>query len=110
MRVANDAAVQGYGAIKGQGVEIILTLGTGMGPRSLPTAASAPASNSATIPGRSKTYEDYLGRRGLDKYGKKEWNKLLQEAIEQTPRPSTGTTSTSAAATPRRLTSSCPRM
>jgi gamma-glutamyltranspeptidase len=30
------------------------------------------------------TYEDYLGRRGLDKYGKKEWNKLLQEAIKYT--------------------------
>ena len=30
------------------------------------------------------TYEDYLGRRGLDKYGKKEWNKFLQEAIKST--------------------------
>ncbi|HEX7728782.1 MAG TPA: ROK family protein, partial [Terracidiphilus sp.] len=29
-------------------------------------------------------YEDYLGRRGLDKYGKKRWNKLLLEAIDQT--------------------------
>ena len=33
---------------------------------------------------RDREYEDYLGRRGLDKYGKKRWNKLLQEAIEQT--------------------------
>ena len=31
VRVANDAAVQGYGAIKGEGVELIVTLGTGMG-------------------------------------------------------------------------------
>ena len=31
-----------------------------------------------------KTYEDYIGRRGLDKYGKKKWNKLLLDAIAQT--------------------------
>ena len=31
VRVANDAAVQGYGAIQGRGVEMIITLGTGMG-------------------------------------------------------------------------------
>jgi polyphosphate glucokinase len=31
VRVANDAAVQGYGAIKGEGVEMTMTLGTGMG-------------------------------------------------------------------------------
>jgi polyphosphate glucokinase len=33
---------------------------------------------------KGMTYEDYLGRRGLDKFGKKEWNKLLQEAIKST--------------------------
>ncbi|MGB6158466.1 MAG: ROK family protein, partial [Acidobacteriaceae bacterium] len=31
VRVANDAAVQGYGAIQGRGVEMIITVGTGMG-------------------------------------------------------------------------------
>jgi polyphosphate glucokinase len=31
VRVANDAAVQGYGSIQGKGVEMIITLGTGMG-------------------------------------------------------------------------------
>ena len=35
-------------------------------------------------PWNKHTYEDYIGRRGLDKYGKKHWNKLLLEAIEQT--------------------------
>jgi polyphosphate glucokinase len=27
------------------------------------------------------TYEDYLGRRGLDKFKKKIWNKLLKQAL-----------------------------
>ena len=35
-------------------------------------------------PWKKKTYEDYLGVRGLEKYGKKRWNKRLQEAIAQT--------------------------
>jgi polyphosphate glucokinase len=34
-------------------------------------------------PWKKKIYEDYLGRRGLDKYGKKKWNVLLEKAIEQ---------------------------
>ena len=31
VRVANDADIQGYGAISGQGVELVITLGTGFG-------------------------------------------------------------------------------
>jgi len=83
VRVANDAAVQGYGAIKGKGVEMILTLGTGMG--------SAIYSNGHCVPlelghhpWRKKTYEDYLGRCGLKKYGAVKWNKLVEKAIAQT--------------------------
>jgi polyphosphate glucokinase len=35
-------------------------------------------------PWRKKTYEDYLGRHGLEKLGTKQWNKVLKKAIEQT--------------------------
>jgi len=35
-------------------------------------------------PWLKKTYEDYLGRRGLKKYGVKKWNKLLRKAVAQT--------------------------
>ena len=31
VRICNDAAVQGYGAVQGKGVELVLTLGTGLG-------------------------------------------------------------------------------
>jgi polyphosphate glucokinase len=83
-RVANDASVQGYGAIKGAGVEMIVTLGTGMGTALFTDGRLCPGLELGHHPWKKKTYEDYLGRRGLDKHGKKEWNKLLQEAIEQT--------------------------
>lgn len=83
-RVANDAAVQGYGAVKGEGVEMIVTLGTGMGSALFTDGKLCPGLELGHHPWRKKTYEDYLGLRGLKKYGKKHWNKLLEEAIAQT--------------------------
>jgi polyphosphate glucokinase len=84
VRVANDAAVQGYGAVKGHGVEMIITLGTGMGGSLFTDGRLCPGLELGHHPWKKHTYEDYIGRRGLDKYGKKAWNKFLQEAIEQT--------------------------
>jgi polyphosphate glucokinase len=84
VRVANDAAVQGYGAIKGEGVEMIITLGTGMGSSLFTDGRLCPGLELGHHPWRKHTYEDYLGRRGFDKYGKEKWNELLQEAIAQT--------------------------
>jgi len=85
VRVANDAAVQGYGAIKGDGVELALTLGTGLGSSLFTDGRLCPGLELAHHPWhKGKEYEDFLGRRGLDKYGKKHWNKLLREAIDQT--------------------------
>ena len=86
VRVANDAAVQGYGAIKGVGVELALTLGTGLGSSLFTDGRLCPGLELGHHPWRKKgmCYEDYLGRRGLDKFGKKLWNKFLQAAIAQT--------------------------
>jgi polyphosphate glucokinase len=83
-RVANDAAVQGYGAVKGDGVELMITLGTGMGSSLFTDGRLCPGLELGHHPWKKKTYEDYLGKRGLDKYGKKDWNKFLLEAIDQT--------------------------
>jgi polyphosphate glucokinase len=82
VRVANDAAIQGYGAIKGKGIEMIVTLGTGMGSALYIDGHLCPL-ELGHHPWKRKTYEDYIGRRGLDKLGKKDWNKHVKEAIEQ---------------------------
>jgi polyphosphate glucokinase len=84
VRVANDAAVQGYGAVRGKGVELTLTLGTGMGSALFTDGRLCPGLELGHHPWKTKTYEDYLGRRGLDKFGKKAWNKFLKQAIAQT--------------------------
>ncbi len=85
VRVANDAAVQGYGAIQGEGVELVITLGTGMGSALFTRGHLCPGLELGHHPFRKgKTYEDYLGRRGYKEIGAKKWNKLLDKAIEQT--------------------------
>ena len=85
VRVANDASVQGYGATYGKGVELCLTLGTGLGSSLFTDGRLCPGLELAHHPWRKdKTYEDFLGLRGLEKYGKKKWNELVQKAIEQT--------------------------
>ena len=84
VRVANDAAVQGFGAIHGKGVELVITLGTGFGSSLFTNGCLTPGLKLAHHPWRkNKTYEDYLGKHGLAKYGRKRWNKLLLKAIDQ---------------------------
>lgn len=85
VQVANDAAVQGYGAIQGKSVELVLTLGTGLGSALFTDGHLCPGLELGHHPWRKgKTYEDYLGIGGLKKHGKKRWNRLLAQAIEQT--------------------------
>jgi len=84
VRVANDAAVQGYGAIQGRGVELIVTLGTGMGSALFTDGRLCPGLELGHHPWhKDKTYEEFLGRKGLKKLGEKRWNKLLEKAIQQ---------------------------
>lgn len=85
VHLANDAAVQGYGAIRGKGVELVLTLGTGMGSALFTDGHLCSGLELGHHPWRKgKTYEEFLGKKGLEQYGKKRWNKLLIKAIEQT--------------------------
>jgi polyphosphate glucokinase len=82
VRVANDADIQGFAAISGHGVELVITLGTGFG--------SALFLNGNLVPNlelghhnfrHDKTYEEQLGRAALDKVGKEKWNERLSKAI-----------------------------
>jgi polyphosphate glucokinase len=84
VRVANDSAVQGFAAIRGKGVELVITLGTGFGSSLFTNGHLVPGLELAHHPWRKgKTYEEFLGKKALEKYGRKRWNKLVQMAIEQ---------------------------
>ena len=80
VHLANDAAVQGYGAISGRGVELVLTLGTGLGSALFTDGHLCPGLELGHHPWlKGKTYEDFLGRRGLKKFGKKRWNRFSRK-------------------------------
>jgi len=83
-RVLNDAGVQGYGAIRGKGVEICVTLGTGFGFSLFLDGGYVPNIELGHHPfHKGKTYEDLLGNKGLARNGQKKWNRMLARAIDQ---------------------------
>lgn len=83
IKVVNDADMQGLAAIYGQGVELVITLGTGFG--------SALKVNGKLLPNlemghyrfrKGVTYEEQLGRAALEQIGDEKWNKRLHKAID----------------------------
>jgi len=83
VRVLNDADIQGLGAIKGKGVEVVLTLGTGLGSSIFEDGRLSVHLELAHHPFRhGETYEEQLGNAALKKAGKTKWNKRVAKAIE----------------------------
>jgi polyphosphate glucokinase len=84
VRLANDATVQGLGAISGIGLECAITLGTGMGfavfQDGLPAVHLELGQHLAH---KGKTYDQYVGKAALEKVGPKRWNRRLATAIAQ---------------------------
>ncbi len=84
IKVLNDAGVQGHGVVSGEGVEMVLTLGTGMGCALFVDGRYVPNLELAHHPFRKgKTYEQYVGAKALEKVGKKAWNKRVQKVLAQ---------------------------
>ena len=82
-RLLNDAEVQGLGIIKGQGLEVVLTLGTGVGSAVFSNGALTPHLELAHHPIRKgETYNDYVGNAARRAIGSKRWNKRVRKTIE----------------------------
>jgi len=82
VKVANDADIQGFGAISGKGVELVVTLGTGFGSALFLDGKLVPNLELGHHPFRKgETYEQQLGRAALEGQGKKKWNSRLEKAI-----------------------------
>jgi polyphosphate glucokinase len=81
VRVVNDAAMQALGSYKG-GRMLFLGLGTGLGTAMIVNGIVEPM-ELGHLPYKKGTYEDYVGERGLDRFGKKHWRRLVKDVIEQ---------------------------
>ena len=81
-KVANDADIQGFGAVSGAGVELVITLGTGFGSALFVDGHLVPNLEMAHHRFRkTESYEEQLGRAALEKVGKEKWNRRLKKAI-----------------------------
>jgi polyphosphate glucokinase len=83
VRVLNDADVQGFGAIKGHGVEMVLTLGTGAGTAIFRDGEIMPHLELAHHPiSGDKTYDEYIGNAAREKKGRRAWGKRVAKVVE----------------------------
>lgn len=81
-RVANDAELQGFGVIAGEGVELVLTLGTGMGAALYTDGRLVPNLELGHHPfEKGQTYEERLGEAALRRAGKAKWSRRVHRAL-----------------------------
>jgi predicted NBD/HSP70 family sugar kinase len=78
-RVVNDAAMQALGSYEG-GRMLYLGLGTGLGSAMVVEGIVEPM-ELGHLPYRKETYEDYVGKRGLNRLGRSRWEKHVHEIV-----------------------------
>ena len=81
VKAVNDAAMQALGNYK-RGKMLFLGLGTGLGSALIVDGIVEPM-ELGHLPYKKATFEDYVGIRGLEKYGKKKWRRYVADAVER---------------------------
>jgi polyphosphate glucokinase len=79
VQIINDAAMQALGSYKG-GKMLFLGLGTGLGTAMIVEGIVEPM-ELGHLPYKKGTYEDYVGRAGLERYGKKKWRRHVADVV-----------------------------
>ena len=81
-KVVNDADLQGAAVVSGDGLELVVTLGTGVGTGLFLDGRLAPHLEIAHHPlQKDRTYNEVLGDAARRRIGPKKWNKRVQFAI-----------------------------
>jgi polyphosphate glucokinase len=79
-KVVNDAVMQALGSYR-RGKMLFLGFGTGLGSAMIVDGIMEPM-ELGHLPYKKATFEDYVGVRGLDKYGKKKWRRYVADVVE----------------------------
>src|SRR5258708_31407059 len=79
VKLINDAAMQALGSYRG-GKMLFLGLGTGLGSAMIVDGVIEPM-ELGHLPYKKSIYEDYVGRRGLERYGKKKWRRQVADVV-----------------------------
>jgi len=81
VKILNDAAMQAVGSYKG-GRMLFLGLGTGLGSAMIVNGVLQPMELAHLGYKNGKSYEDYLGLRGLKRMGKKKWRRYVAKVTK----------------------------
>jgi predicted NBD/HSP70 family sugar kinase len=82
VKILNDAAMQALGSYEG-GRMLFLGLGTGLGSAMIVNGTLEPMELAHLAYKKGKTYEDYLGLRGLERLGKKKWRVQVARVVKK---------------------------
>lgn len=82
VKILNDAAMQALGIYRG-GRMLFLGLGTGLGSAMIVDGILEPMEVAHLPYKKGRTYEDYLGLRGLKRLGKKKWRRYVARVAEE---------------------------
>src|SRR6187397_2332607 len=82
VKVINDAAMQALGSYQG-GRMLFLGLGTGLGAAMIVDGILEPMELAHLPFKHGKTFEDYLGRAGLERLGTKKWRSEVAAVVER---------------------------
>ncbi len=81
VKIVNDAAMQALGSYRG-GKMLFLGLGTGLGSTLIVDGILEPM-ELGHLPYRSGTFEEYVGLHGLEKRGKKQWRRDVEDVVKR---------------------------
>jgi polyphosphate glucokinase len=81
IKVINDAAMQALGSYR-SGKMLFLGLGTGLGSAMIVDGIIVPM-ELGHLPYKKATFEDYIGLRGLEKYGRKKWRGYVADIVKR---------------------------
>jgi polyphosphate glucokinase len=81
-QILNDAAMQALGSYEG-GRMLFLGLGTGLGSALIVNHVLEPMELAHMHYKKNRSYEDFLGLKGLKRQGKKEWRHHVKEIVRQ---------------------------
>jgi polyphosphate glucokinase len=82
VKLVNDAAMQALGSYEG-GRMLFLGLGTGLGSALIVDGMVEPTELAHLPYKKGRTYEDYVGLRGLERLGKKRWTRHVFDVVEK---------------------------
>jgi predicted NBD/HSP70 family sugar kinase len=82
VRIVNDAGMQALGSYK-RGRMLFLGLGTGLGSALICDGVLEPMELAHLPYKKGRTYEEYVGKTGLKRLGKKKWRRHVEDVIER---------------------------